>query len=617
MAAPGGHDDTDAWGVTDGWWGTDGAWHAVDPDVRAELHRALGADAHPDGPPEGPARWFVGEGDAPAVWSPGEVLVEDGGTVPVGDALPPDLPIGTHRLVSGGDHLTVLHVVPRRVRALARGWGWAVQLHATRSRSSWGVGDLADLATLARRAAEAGATMVAHSPLGATTPVLPVQPSPYYASSRRFTSPLYLRVEDVPGAHRAADAVARAAAASRALDGADRIDRDEVWRLKLGALGAIWDRVRHDADLRVAIDGTDGDGPLRRHATFCTLAEHHGGGRGAFPTEHAHPDRPEVAVFAARHGDRVDFWRWVQLLADDQTARAAAAGAPLLADLPVGFDPDGSDAWADQDLLATGCRIGAPPDEFNRAGQDWGLPPYVPWKLRAAGYEPWTDTLRRLLRGAGALRIDHVMGLFRLYCVPPGHDAGHGGYVRQPDAELLQLACLEAARAGASLVGEDLGTVEPAVREELASRGVYGYRVGWFDDDAPREWPERTVAMMSTHDLPTVAGLWTGTDAEDRERAGIPPDPHGDALLRHRLGTLSGLGDDASARQVTLAAHAALATAGSDLVLATLEDAVGVEHRPNLPGTVDEHPNWRMALPVPIEDLDSAGASEITATLRR
>jgi 4-alpha-glucanotransferase len=620
VVPPGPHDEPspdgrDRWGVSDGWWGTDGRWHAVEQDARDALHAALGAADHPDGPPEGPSVWFVTEGDTPVVWSPGEVIVEDGGSVAVRHALPGDLPLGHHRLVSDGDHLTHVFVVPPRVPALRRGWGWAVQLHAARSRASWGIGDLGDLATIARMAERDGASMVAHSPLGATVPAGPQQPSPYYASSRRFLSPLYLRIPEVDGAELAPDEVARAAAAGRLLDDDPRIDRDEVWRLKQAVLDAVWERVRDHPQVVASVRATDGDGALVRHARFCALAEHHGGGRSTFPAHHAHPDRPEVAAFAVEHADRVDFWRWLQLQGDSQLARAAAAGAPLMADLPVGFDPDGSDAWADQDLLATGCRIGAPPDDFAPLGQDWGLPPYIPWKLRSALYEPWTDTLRRQFRDAGALRIDHVMGLFRLYCIPPGFDATRGGYVRQVGTELLDLACLEAARAGASLVGEDLGTVEPAVREAMADRGVYGYRVGWFSDDPPEAWPARTVAMMSTHDLPTVAGLWSGTDTADRTAAGRPADPDGDALLRHRLAALSGLGDDAPARDMTLAAHRALAGAGSDLVLATLEDALGVEHRPNLPGTVDEHPNWLLALPAPVEELGAAGTDRLARIL--
>jgi 4-alpha-glucanotransferase len=603
----------DGFGVADGWWGTDGSFHAVDEDVRGALRRAVGADEHPDGPPPGPTLWFVRPGGDRSVWSPGELRLEDGGRLEVREGLPDDLPLGVHELTSDGGHRTLVCSVPGRGRRFPRGWGWAAQLPGVRSRTSWGHGDLADLGALARWAADGGASVLAHNPLGDTVPVLPQQPSPYYASSRRFWSPLYLRVEDVDGADRAGASVAVAAAAGRALGSERTIDRDQVWDLKLHALEAVWTAVRDTSAVRDRLAMAE-DPALVDHARFCVLAELHGGGRAAFPAEHAHPRSAGVASTAARHHDRVDFWRWVQWGLDDQLSAAARAGATLMADLPVGFDPDGADAWADQDLLAAGCRVGAPPDDFSPTGQDWGLPPYVPWRLRARAYGPWRDTLRRVLRHAGALRVDHVMGLFRLFWIPPGADARSGGYVYQYGTELLDLALMEAVRADAVLVGEDLGTVEPEVRTAMGDRDVSGYKVGWFEDDPPPTWPAASVGMLSTHDLPTVAGLCSGADARARSVAGLDPDPRGDALLRERLDRLvrAGGGDPGgTAGEVTVAAHRALGTAGSDLVVASLEDAVGVEVRPNLPGTVDQHPNWRLALPVPLEELDDAGAQMV------
>ena len=275
--------------------------------------------------------------------------------------------------------------------------------------------------------------------------------------------------------------------------------------------------------------------------------------------------------------------------------------------------------------------MGAPPDEFSPTGQDWGLPPYVPWRLRAAAYRPWLDTLRRVLRHGAALRIDHVMGLFRLFWIPSGEDASSGGYVHHRATDLLDLAVMEATRAGATLVGEDLGTVEDDVRNALSERDVFGYRIGWFAADPPSSWPATTLASLTTHDLPTAAGMWSGQDARDRAAAGLAPDPDGDALLRSRLAQLAHLGFEADPevagapgapgldeeRSIVLAAHAALARSGSDLVVATLEDAVGVRSRPNLPGTVDEHPNWRIPLPTRLEDLDDAGAGALAEVMRR
>jgi len=609
----------DEWGVADGWWDVDGHWHDTDPDTRAAIRLAQGAAEHPDGPPQDMPTWFVRPDETPSLWSPASLRLEDSTTLAVEGSLPPDLPLGTHQLhpLDGGP-VTRLFVVPRRAPRPRRGWGWSAQLYASRSAASWGHGDLADLAELARWATAGGAELLAHNPLGASLPLATQQPSPYYASSRRFWSPLYLRVEAVLGAELLGAALAEAGAAGRALNADARVDRDQVWRLKLAALELIWEQVRSSRPVIEALDLTRDDAALGRHATFCALAEHHGSGWSSWPSEHRHPGTASVAGFAQTHADRVDFWRWLHLEAEVQLAEAAHAGAGLMADLPVGFDPSGSDAWADQDLLALDCRVGAPPDDFSPTGQDWGLPPYVPWKLRSAGYEPWLDTLRRLLRHADALRVDHVMGLFRLFWIPPGHESATGAYVYQYGAELLELAVMEAARAGATLVGEDLGTVEPEVRSAMGEHDVFGYRIAWFQDDDPAHWPATTLASLTTHDLPTVAGLWTGEDEQQRLAAGQSPDPAGATHLRNRLARLAGVDPDADVpvEEVSVRAHQALAASSSDLAVATLEDALGVAERPNLPGTVDEHPNWRRALPRPIEELDDSGAPTIARVMR-
>jgi 4-alpha-glucanotransferase len=277
-------------------------------------------------------------------------------------------------------------------------------------------------------------------------------------------------------------------------------------------------------------------------------------------------------------------------LLDEQLATAGAEIA-LLGDLAIGFDPGGADAWVWQDTIARGVRVGAPPDAFNAEGQDWGLPPFVPWKLRAVGYEPLVQTVRAALDHCGALRIDHVMGLFRLFWIPEGSEANDGTYVRFPDDELLDIVALESDRAGAVIVGEDLGTVEDEAREQLTERGVLSYRLVWFEDEAPEEFPEQALAAVTTHDLPTIAGVWSGTDEQ------------ADAKLRDRLVALTGLPVTATVDDVVLEAHARLAQAPSMVVTATLDDASRVEERPNLPGTTVERPNWALALPRPLEEL--------------
>jgi 4-alpha-glucanotransferase len=311
----------------------------------------------------------------------------------------------------------------------------------------------------------------------------------------------------------------------------------------------------------------------------------------------------------------VRFHQWLQWLLDQQLAQAEAA-LPVMQDLPIGFDPAGADAWAWQDVLAADVTVGAPPDEFNTQGQDWGLPPFVPWKLRNAGYEPFIETMRAALRHAGGLRVDHVMGLFRLFWIGSGGSAADGTYVRYPAGELLDLLALESTRARAWVVGEDLGTVEEDVRAELAVRHVLSTRVLWFEEDAPERWPERSLATVTTHDLPTVAGVWTGSDVTAQRTAGRIVNDAAEAAVRRRLRAATGLPDGAPVTDVSVAAAAAVGRAPSQVALATLEDGLGVHERPNMPGTTEGWPNWSLALPVPLEELEGhPGAVAVAGAL--
>jgi 4-alpha-glucanotransferase len=566
------------------------AW-GVDPDAPPATARALleAMGAEGEAPPPPPPMRFVRPGEAGALERPGDLVLEDGTELAGIRSLPPDLPLGYHELHGAGVPEQLV-VTPGRCHLPAglRAWGWAVQLAATRSRASWGIGDLGDLQRLARWAAGRGAGFVALSPLHAPAPAVPQQPSPYYASSRRFRNPLHLRVEDADGAAAASEAVGPAARAGQALDEHRRIDRDAVWTLKRTALEACFAVAGADPGFAAwrAAEGS----ALESWAGWCARAERHG------PDWRSWPAVPEVPP------ERVAFFAWLQWQLERQVA---AVPLPVVHDLAVGFDPGGYDAWAWQDLLALDARIGAPPDEFNRAGQDWGLPPFVPWRLRAARYQPVVETLRSVLRGAGGLRVDHVMGLFRLFWVPPGGGPAEGAYVRYPAGDLLDLLALESARAGALVVGEDLGTVEAGVREELAARAVLSMRLLWFEDDPPGAWPEQALSLVTTHDLPTVAGVWTGSDVADQRAAGVPVAEDGAAELRRRLAQRTRLPDGAPVADVVVAASRALAEAPSALVAATLEDALGVTERPNMPGTVDSWPNWSLALPVPLEELEA------------
>ncbi|HET9948024.1 MAG TPA: 4-alpha-glucanotransferase [Longimicrobiales bacterium] len=578
------------------------------PARTLELVREALADRGP-----APRPLVVRAGERACV-GPAGLRLEDGTWLDVPGALPEDLPLGYHRLFERGSERSLIVSPGRCPLPPRRAWGWAVQLWAARSRASWGMGDLADLRRLGAWASGLGAGMMLTSPLLAVAPTAGQQRSPYYPASRRFLNPIYLRVEEVPGAEAVADTLSHTAAASRVLCEDPHVDRGQVWRLKLRALEAIWsagtDTTAFDA-WREA-----GGEALERFAVWCVLAEQHGPDWRAWPAELRHPDSASVRRAAAERPERIRVPAWLQGLAREQLARAAAAGPLLLQDLPVGFDRGGADAWALQDLLALDFSIGAPPDEFNRAGQEWGLPPFLPSRLAAAGYEPFAHSVRAALT-AGGVRVDHVMGLFRQFWVPAGASPEEGAYVRYPASDLLDVLALESHRAGAVVVGEDLGTVEPGVREEMAARGVLGYRVLWFEPEDPETWPELSLASVTTHDLPTVAGVWTGADLEEQAAAGLDPGTEGAARIRAALARRTGLREEDDAARAVVEVYRLLARAPSRLLCAALDDAALARRRANLPGADAVRPNWSLALPRPIEDLETDPVVlEVAARLR-
>ncbi len=601
--------ELDRWSIVSGYADVAGVWHPTAPATRAALRAAMGADEWASPPPP-PPFWMVEAGNAPRLVSACDLFLEDGTLLTGLTALPPDLPLGYHvlRPLDGGP-ATRLVVVPRTAPRPGRAWGWAVQLYAARSRTSWGIGDLADLRRLGRWSRDLGAGVLILNPLHAPAPTLPQEPSPYFASSRLYRNPLYLRPEELPGVEAAGlgTELGRLAAAGHALNTRRHIERDEVLRLKLAALEHLfgWFETSAPDDERLAFEryrSREGRA-LRRFAVHSTLAERFGPGWRGWPAGYRHPRSAEVTAFAQEHATRVRFHEWVQWQLDRQLA-AASRAIPLVGDLAVGFDAGGADGWAFQDSLALDCRIGAPPDGFNPAGQDWGLPPFVPWKLRHAHYEPFLATLRAAFRHMAGIRIDHVMGLFRLYWIPDGATPTGGTYVHYRADELLGLVALEATRAGAFVVGEDLGTVEEGVRARLDATGILSYRLLWFEEGPPRRFPTSALAAVTTHDLPTIAGVWTGADAQAQRDLGREGADESDALLRARLQETTGLPATAGVPEVVLATHRALAEAPSLVLAATLEDALGVTERPNMPGTVDEWPNWRLALPEPLEEIE-------------
>jgi 4-alpha-glucanotransferase len=552
--------------------------------------------------------------------------------------LPVDLPFGYHRLhVRAGsqDADTTLIVTPGAAALPARlgagrAWGLATQLYSVRSERSWGIGDLTDLTDLAVwSAATHGAGFILVNPLHAAAPSAPMEPSPYLPTSRRFVNPMYLRVEAIPefayvrhrGRMRKAQAVAQARAQASEL-----VDRDSAWKIKRAALKNVYDVPRSAGrELAYAAYREQEGRSLDDFATWCALAEKHGNDWHQWPSELHHPAGEAVAAFAAEHADDVDFHRWLQWVLDDQLTNAQAtalrAGMSLgvMHDLAVGVDPNGADAWALQDVLALGVNVGAPPDEFNQLGQDWSQPPWRPDQLIESGYEPFRAVVNALLRHAGGARIDHIIGLFRLWWIPKGAAPTHGTYVRYDHEAMLGILVLEAHRAGAVVVGEDLGTVEPWARDYLRERGLLGTSILWFEldrdgDGGPlhaERWREYCLSSVTTHDLPPTAGYLAGEHVRIREELNLLTRPAADELADDRAEQAAWLaelrrvgllhdGADPSTEEIVLALYEYLGRTPSRLLALALPDAVGDVRTQNQPGTTDEYPNWR----VPLADPD-------------
>ncbi len=592
-------------GILPSYKDTSEQWRHTSPQTRAALLRAMGFDPDARPPLTDPRVRVLSLGQTLGLVQPGELTLEDGTRFRVDGQTPPDLPLGYHQLQaldSGEQTWIIQRPASCWLPADAKAWGWAVQLYATRSAASWGFGDLGDLRQLAAWSRQVGADVLLLNPLCAVAPELPQQASPYYPSSRRFRNPLYLRVEEIPGAAEAAGDVSQLAVTAQALNATRRIDRDQVFRLKMAALEKIWSRSEADSSFERYCQAMGES--LHGFASFCVLAERFGGDWRTWPAEYRRPDAPAVRRYVQEAFQRLRFHQWLQWHLERQLAGAAAV-LPLVIDLPIGVSPGGADAWQWQDVLATGATVGAPPDQFNMEGQDWGLPPFIPHRLRAARYAPFIETIRSSLRHAGGLRIDHVMGLFRLYWIPEGLGPKRGAYVRYPCDEMLAIIAVESHRARAWIAGEDLGTVEKHVRRQLAENRMLSYKLLWFEDQPPSEFPELALAAVSTHDLPTIAGLWTGADFAAQERIGLQPNVEGFQQIRDRLVAATAVSGVAPPTEVVAGAYRALGQAPSAVLAASLDDALAVEERPNMPGTVVQWPNWSLALPQSLEQIES------------
>jgi 4-alpha-glucanotransferase len=609
---------TNAYGIDLNYEDALGRWHDVpETTVRAIL---LAMDGSLDEEESGSNRVVVlKQGEGYLAPCGGRILLENGGDLRTGKSLPRDLPLGYHSLeLDDAVSASRLIVAPPRcyLPDNLSVWGWAVQLYAARSRESWGIGDLADLEKLARWSGAMGAGMLLVNPLSAASPTNAQQESPYYPTSRRFFNPLWLHVEAVPGVERLQD-LERYANAGRELNQKRLIDRNSIFKLKMAALEHLWSSFEENTPDFLAFcrdQGTD----LERFATFCVLAEKFQQGWPAWPKQYQHPGNREVAEFAAAHQARVGFHKWLQWLIDRQLS-TCASHLSLMQDLPIGVDPEGADAWAWQDVYARGMSVGAPPDEFNTQGQNWGLPPFNPHKLRNSGYEAFIQTIRAAFRNSGGLRIDHVMGLFRLFWIPQGASARNGAYVRYPADDLLSIVALESERAKAYVVGEDLGTVEKDVRRKLDDAKILSYRLLWFEKEDPSTYPHNALAAITTHDLPTVAGLWTGSDLLKQQELGLNPNEEGTDEIRVRLAKITGLDTGCAPEKVIGKSYEVLASAPCRIITAALDDAAAVEERPNVPTTMaDKNPNWSLALPVELETIMASPlAGQISTALKR
>ena len=575
-----------------------GGWRSVPQESVRAIRAAFGPEPSSEEPVQ-----VVRAGERVTFSEAADLLLENGSRESLtGGSLPRDVPVGYHSVefCATGRHMALI-VVPKRCHLplALRVAAWSVQLYAARSRRSWGIGDLADLATFGAWARERGAGMLLVNPLHAATPTLPQQASPYSPTTRRFFNPLYLRIEDVPGA-RTLDHLDTYVRQGKQLNRAPLIERDAIFRVKMRALEALFSRFKGDDRFDAYVDR--GGTSLREYTVYSALAQAFGACWRNWPMRYRNPRFADVRRFAAEHHQSVRFHAWVQWLLDMQLQRASRE-LPVMQDLPIGIDPDGADAWAWQDVLAPGITVGAPPDEFNTQGQNWGLPPFIPARLRQVAYRPFIETVRGTLRHAGGLRIDHVMGLFRLFWIPKGMPASAGAYVRNAARDLIGIVALESQRARAVIVGEDLGTIDETAREQLTAAGILSYRLLWFEKNDPAMYPRHALAAVTTHDLPTVAGLWTGSDLEAQRALNLNPNEEGTREIAERLAKLTRSNRRTPLPEVVRRTYVALSRAPSAIIAATLEDAAVTEKRPNMPATTTEWPNWSQPLPEPIEAL--------------
>ncbi|MBU6426045.1 MAG: 4-alpha-glucanotransferase [Rhodospirillales bacterium] len=581
----------------------------ADDDLRAVLD-ALGEDVRDESPPPLITAWAGEPARLKGRPGPCRILLESGGIIETHAEFvrggvriqAPDEP-GYHRLELCGNEI-ILAVAPRRAFTLADAgggeklWGLAVQLYALRRAQGGGIGDFQALAEFGAQAAAQGAAAVALSPAHALFASNPGCYAPYAPSSRVALNVLHIARDDqdVPDA---------------------LIDWPRAASRKLSLLRGDFEEFGGWTELDAFRAGA-GQG-VEQHALFEALCAKLGAGSDwrAWPEAYRDPASTAVRRFAEHNAREVAFHAWLQwraaqgAQAAQEAMRAAGAKIGLISDLAVGTSPGGSHGWSRQGQMLQGLEIGAPPDAFNREGQGWGITSFSPQGLRRGGFSAYLEMLRYALRYAGGVRIDHVMGLMRLWVVPLGRHPTQGAYLAMPFQDLLCLTVLESWRHKAVVLGEDLGTLPRGLRAKLAAAGIAGMRVLWFERrgkrfTAPARWTKDAVAMSSTHDLPTVAGWWSGEDIAWRQRLNMAGDDEGKrAVDRKALWSAfrkSGAAEGPPPEidkpgAVTLAAAKHLGSTACALALLPVEDALSTPDAPNLPGTIDEHPNWRRRLP--------------------
>jgi 4-alpha-glucanotransferase len=560
------------------------------------------------------------------------------------------LPLGYHefRVEAGGESVTRLIVAPARCHlppllTCRRCWGLAAQLYALKSLGDWGIGDFGDLKLLIERIAASDGDAIGLNPLHAMFLDAPEDASPYSPASRLFRNPLYLDVTAIPDFAECeeARALSREGDFQRALQtsrNAEFVNYRNVARLKLPVLeylhGSFVSNHLESGDARAAAFRAfveNAGEELESFATFQALSERfqtHDWPR--WPAACHDRNSAAVAELRGRYAERLSFFRYLQWQCDEQISSAAALARQrgmaigLYNDLAVSVDAASADHWGHPRLFMGEARVGAPPDPFNEKGQDWGVVPLNPVRLRDGAYDYFARLLRANMRHAGALRIDHVMGWQRLFLIPKGAPPAAGAYVRYPISDLLAVAALESCRSRCLVIGEDLGTVPDGFREKLGGADVLSSRVFYFERQDgrfrnPREYPKMAAVSVSTHDLATLHGFWEGEDIAAKARLGLFKSSEEEAQAREartaeKRELLQALADEdllpqtvqptlAWTPSLALAVHAFLARSQSVLFMVQLDDLTGQAHQANLPGSVTQYPNWRRRLMRPLEEV--------------